>query len=89
MCNKCCFKGVEVPVSELRQQLEYARTINQDIYNVFSRRTPNITDILREYQNVQTKLSMMMDFLFQAKLWCDTLLSDEDENENYNIKEEE
>lgn len=89
MCNKCCFKGIEVPVSELRQQLEYARTINQDIYNVFSRRTPNITDILREYQTIQTKLSMTMDFLFQAKLWCDTLMSDEEENENYNIKEEE
>lgn len=75
--NKKCCQEMIVPLSELSQQLEYARIIGSDIYEVYSARTPRITDILNEYQTVKTKLSMLLDFLFQAKLWCDTMLPED------------
>lgn len=65
---------MQIPVSELSQQLEYARTIGSDIYNIYLAETPRITELLNEYQSVKIKLSMLLDFLFQAKLWCDTIL---------------
>lgn len=77
MKEKCCKKGLEIPITELRQQLEYARTVSADISDAFSRRTPNITELLSKYSTVKTKLSMLQDFLFQAKLWCDTIMPDE------------
>ncbi len=73
MNQKCC-KGLLVPLSELSQQLEYARTVSSDIYDVYTPTTPKITELLNEYQSVRTKISMLLDFLFQAKLWCDTIL---------------
>ena len=85
MEKKCC-QGLRIPLSELSQQLEYARTVSSDIYDVYSARTPRITDLLNEYQSVKTKLSMLLDFLFQAKLWCDTMLPSDVTDE---IKEEE
>ncbi len=85
MKKKCC-EGLRIPLSELSQQLEYARTVSSDIYNVYSARTPRITELLNEYQPVKTKLSMLLDFLFQAKLWCDTMLPPEETDE---FKEEE
>lgn len=84
MKNKCC-SGLKVPVTELRLQLDYARTVGTDIYGFFDNRIPNVTDILNEYQTLHTKLSMLLDFLFQAKLWCDTILPPEDAH----CKEEE
>lgn len=85
MKQKCC-EGMRIPVSELSQQLEYARTIGSDIYNIYLSETPRITELLSEYQSVKTKLSMLLDFLFQAKLWCDTILPCE---VTENFKEEE
>lgn len=73
MKKKCC-EGLRIPLSELSQQLEYARTIASDISDVYSPEIPGITDLLNEYQSIKTKLSMLLDFLFQAKLWCDTIL---------------
>ena len=73
MKQKCC-KGMRIPVSELSQQIEYARTVSSDIYNIYLEDTPRITELLNEYQTVRTKLSMLLDFLFQAKLWCETIL---------------
>ncbi|MBE6820009.1 MAG: hypothetical protein E7516_03050 [Ruminococcaceae bacterium] len=76
MPKNCC-EGLRIPLSELSQQLEYARIIGSDISAVYATRTPRITEILNEYQSVKTKLSMLLDFLFQAKLWCDTMLPPE------------
>ena len=78
MKKKCCFAGKEIPFSELRTQLDYARAISSDLDEVFSPRMPQITNILNEYATVRTKLSMLQDFLFQAKLWCDTIMPEED-----------
>ncbi len=85
MPKKCC-EGLRIPLSELSQQLEYARTISSDISGIYASRTPRITEILNEYQSVKTKLSMLLDFLFQAKLWCDTMLPPEATDD---FKEEE
>ena len=78
MNKKCCSEGREIPISELGQQLDYARTISSDICRIFSCRTPNITKLLNDYETVRIKLSMLEDFLFQAKLWCNTLTADEE-----------
>ena len=79
MKTKCCMAGLEVPFAELRQQLDYARTVSADIGDVYSRRTPSITELLNEYGAVRTKLSMLQDFLFQAMLWCDTIMPEKEE----------
>lgn len=91
MKTKYCMAGLEVPFAELRQQLDYARTVSADVCEVYSRRTPSITELLNEYASVRTKLSMLQDFLFQASLWCDTIMPENDlscDNEEI-IKEEE
>ena len=85
MPKNCC-EGLQIPLSELSQQLEYARTIGSDISAVYAARTPRVTEIINEYQSVKTKLSMLLDFLFQAKLWCDTMLPPETTED---FKEEE
>lgn len=84
--KKCCLADREIPVSELRQQIEYARVVSEDINKVFLRRTPEIEKILSEYGAMRSRISMLQDFLFQAQLWCDTLLP---KNDIYNYKEEE
>ncbi len=77
MCKKNCCKDSEIPLTELKIQLEYAQTIASDLFKVFSSREPNISDILSEYPAISSKLSMILDFVFQAKLWCDTLMPEE------------
>ena len=49
MCKKNCCKDSEIPLTELKIQLEYAQTIASDLFKVFSSREPNISDILSEY----------------------------------------
>jgi len=73
MCKKCCFLDKEIPLSELRQQLKYARVVSSDLFKIFSPEIPDISGMLGEYQTIRSKLSMLLDFLFQADLWCDTL----------------
>ncbi len=98
MCNGCWFVCKEVPLSELAQQLEYARIICADINEVYSEETPQVTKLINEYHTVHTKLSMLTDFLFQAKLWYDTVTEDankgccspeknHDRRKNENIKD--
>lgn len=73
MPKKCCKAELEIPVSELKLQLDYANTISSDLFNIFAPQIPDISGIIREYFSIQTKLSMLLDFIFQAKAWCDTL----------------
>lgn len=63
----------EIQISEIKQQVDYARTVCSDLFRLFSPEEPD-TDFLRtEYGSVRTRLSMMLDFLFQAGLWCDAI----------------
>lgn len=95
MKNKCCFTGKQIPFSELRRQLEYARTVSNDIEKVYACRMPKITELLDEYSAVRSRVQMLQDFLFQAVLWCDTIMPEEeynlieDEKEKEENKEEE
>lgn len=73
MKEKESVSQTEIPLAEIRLQLNYARTVGNDIHNVFADSTPNANLILLEYRNIQTKLSMLLDFLFQADLWCKTI----------------
>lgn len=68
-----CISPTEIPLAEIRLQLNYARTVGNDIHNVFADSTPDVNRILLEYRNIQTKISMLLDFLFQADLWCKTI----------------
>ncbi len=62
----------EILLSEIEQQVDYARTVCSDLFNIFSPEEPDAEFLLNEYGSVRTRLSMMLDFLFQAKLWCET-----------------
>lgn len=73
MKEKECISQTEIPLAEIRLQLNYARTVGNDIHNVFADSTPDANRILLEYRNIQTKLSMLLDFIFQADLWCKTI----------------
>lgn len=63
----------EIPLAELRRQLDYAQTVSSDIFRIYSRSTPDLDLLLNEYAAVSIKLSMLLDFIFQAKLWCDSI----------------
>ncbi|MBQ8763297.1 MAG: hypothetical protein IJZ07_04275 [Clostridia bacterium] len=73
MDKNCYPLSIEVPVSEIEQQVEYARTVCSDLFRLFSPEEPDTEFLTSEYGSVRTRLSMMLDFLFQAKLWCETL----------------
>lgn len=64
---------LEVPLSEIEQQVDYARTVCSDIFRLFSPEEPDTEFLTNEYESIRTRLSMMLDFLFQAKLWCETI----------------
>ena len=76
--NNCCLADREIPLSELGQQLDYARITSADICEIFSCHTPNVSDLINNYEIVRTKISMLQDFLFQAKLWCEILIPEEE-----------
>lgn len=63
----------EIPLSEIEQQLDYARTVCSDLFRLFSPEEPDTEILTSEYGSVRTRLSMILDFLFQAKLWCDVI----------------
>ncbi len=73
MCKKCNADQKDLSLEELRQQLAYARTISGDLFNLFAVKSPENVLLACEYETVETKLSMLLDFLFQAKLWCDVV----------------
>ena len=67
--------GFEIPINEIRQQTEYAQAISNDLFGLFSgidEPTPPEA-VIAALPTVRTKLSMLLDFLFQAKSWCDVL----------------
>ena len=80
MCKKCCINDGEIPVGEIRQQLEYARITGGELFNLFAHKKTEKDILACEIPVIQTKLSMLLDFLFQANLWCDVL------DEDYSIK---
>lgn len=63
----------EVPLSEIEQQVDYARTVCSDLFKLFSPEEPDAEFLKSEYSSVRTRLSMMLDFLVQAKLWCNAI----------------
>lgn len=73
MQNDCSTVGGEIPVGELRQQIEYARIISGDLFNLFAGKSETNAVRAHEYSVIEKKLSMILDFLFQAGLWCDVL----------------
>ena len=73
MCEKCHADEKGLSIEELRQQIVYARTISGDLFNVFAVKSSENPLLACEYATIETKLSMLLDFLFQAKLWCDVI----------------
>ncbi len=73
MDNKNYLLQPEIPVSEIEQQVDYARTVCSDLFNLFSPEEPDTEFLVNEYGSVRTRLSMMLDFLVQAKLWCEAI----------------
>ena len=68
----------EVQVYEIEQQVDYARTVCSDLFKLFSPEEPDAEFLKNEYSSVRTRLSMMLDFLFQAKLWCEAINSEKE-----------
>lgn len=81
MSKNCCPFESELSVSQIRQQVDYARTICSDLFNLYSPEKPDIEALLIDYQTTRTKLSMMLDFLVQARLWCDAVYTEKEKNE--------
>lgn len=79
MNSQSCALESRIPLAEIKLQLNYARTVGNDIFNIFADTDPNAAKILLEYRNIQTKLSMLLDFLFQADLWCKTIENKKEE----------
>lgn len=62
----------EIPVCEIRQQLEYAQVICEDLFNMFAvKKHNNCCDC--EYDSTETKLSMLLDFICEASCWCNVI----------------
>ena len=73
MCNGCKGLETEISLSEIRTHVNYGRTVCNDLYEIFNSEKIEPDDFEAFHETVRTKLSMMLDFLFQAKLWCDQL----------------
>ncbi|MBQ2973004.1 MAG: hypothetical protein IJE19_01490 [Clostridia bacterium] len=74
----------EIPVTEIRQQLEYAKVICEDLFNKFA--VKNKEECMCGGAT-ETKLSMLLDFIHEAISWCTLLDMNQALNEK-NIKEE-
>ena len=73
MQNDFISDGAEIPVGELRQQIDYARIISGDLFNLFAKKQECHSLAAFDCSVIEKKLSMILDFLFQAGLWCDVL----------------
>ena len=73
MNNNFINDGADISVGELRQQLEYARIISGDLFNLFAATPEKNVVAVGDYSVIGKKLSMILDFLFQAGLWCDVI----------------
>lgn len=74
----------EIPVTEIRQQLEYAKVICEDLFNIFAVKSKE--KCLCGFAT-ETKLSMLLDFIHEAISWCTLLDIDQALNQKI-IKEE-
>lgn len=63
----------EIPVTEIRKQLEYARVVCQDLFNQFSYKSSKSCCCESESRSTETKLSMLLDFISDASCWCNML----------------
>lgn len=63
----------EIPVTEIRKQLEYARVVCEDLFNQFSVKEAKCAFRKMELYTTQTKLSMLIDFISDASCWCNML----------------
>lgn len=77
----------EVSVSEIRQQLNYAQVICEDLFNGFAAES-TVCCRKNDRNAVATKLSMLLDFIFEAKSWCTLLEMNRGFAEKLNNKEE-
>ncbi|MGN0546561.1 MAG: hypothetical protein ACI4I3_04445 [Acutalibacteraceae bacterium] len=55
--------------------MEYAQAISNDLFGLVSGidEPTQPETVAAALPTVRTKLSMLLDFLFQAKTWCDVL----------------
>ncbi len=72
MNQKTIADYTEIPVSEIRQQLEYAQVVCEDLFNMFAAKNQNICRD-SEHSSTETKLSMLLDFICEATCWCSIL----------------
>ncbi len=63
----------EVPVTEIRKQLEYARVVCEDLFNEFSLQEAKGKCCAFRLHSTRTKLSMLIDFISDASCWCSML----------------
>ena len=72
MTQKTLTDYTEIPVSEIRQQLEYAQVVCEDLFNLFAvKKQNNLCDC--DLGSTETKLSMLLDFICEASCWCSML----------------
>lgn len=72
MNQKLLADYTEIPVSEIRQQLEYAQVICEDLFNMFAVKNQKLCGDC-ENSSAETKLSMLLDFICEASCWCNVL----------------
>lgn len=63
----------EIPVTEIRKQLEYARIVCEELFNQFSFRNSGGFCCESRTHSIETKLSMLIDFISEASCWCNML----------------
>ncbi|MBR5562321.1 MAG: hypothetical protein IKW12_04135 [Clostridia bacterium] len=78
----------EVSVSEIRQQLNYAQVICEELFNSFAPEKA-VCRCKCNRNIIATKLSMVLDFIFEAKSWCALLEMNRGFAEKLNNEEEE
>lgn len=62
----------EIPVTEIRKQLEYARVVCSDLFNQFASGNSGYCCESKSH-STETKLSMLLDFISDASCWCSML----------------
>ena len=72
MNQKSLTDYAEIPVSEIRQQLEYAQVVCEDLFNLFAAKNHDSCCDCR-CSSTETKLSMLLDFICEAICWCSVL----------------
>ncbi len=81
-------ENTEIPVTEIRKQLEYARVVCGDLLNHFSFKNLKSCCCESELNSTETKLSMLLDFISDASCWCNMLEMNQKLIEKLNKEEE-